>query len=537
MKALGHEWSDPAYEWAADNSKVTATRVCSHDAKHKETETVNTTEKVTKEATCEEDGSITYTASFKNEAFATQTKETATEALGHDWSEPTYKWADDNSTVTATRVCSHDAKHKETETVNTTEKVTKEATCEEDGSITYTASFKNEAFATQTKETAAEALGHDWSDPAYEWAEDNSKVTATRVCSHDAKHKETETVNTAEEVITDATETTPGEKKFTATFENPAFATQTKTVEIPETSHVHSLTAIAAKAATCTEDGNIAYWTCSCGKYFSDADGKNEITEANTVVPALGHKWGEPTYKWAADNSTVTATRVCSHDATHKETETVNTTEKVTKEATEMAAGEKTLTATFTKDAFKAQTKTVEIPATGGQAAVEAAAAANVTMGEAQKINAGSYSKKSYGAVQTALNELKALLADSKATAEQIKTATEKLNTAMSSLKQDQPMAVKAVAKKVKLKKVKKKAQTVSGAVKVTKAQGPVTYKGVGTNAKAKKALKINAKTGKITVKKKTKKGTYKMKVTVTAGGNKNYEAGSKVVVVTIKVK
>ena len=35
----------------------------------------------------------------------------------------------------------------------------------------------------------------------------------------------------------------------------------------------HSLTKTEAKAATCTEDGNTAYWTCgTCHKLFSDAD-------------------------------------------------------------------------------------------------------------------------------------------------------------------------------------------------------------------------------------------------------------------------
>ena len=52
----------------------------------------------------------------------------------------------------------------------------------------------------------------------------------------------------------------------------------------------HTLTATAAKAATCTEDGNDAYWTCEgCGKYFSDAAGKNEITENSWLLPAAGH--------------------------------------------------------------------------------------------------------------------------------------------------------------------------------------------------------------------------------------------------------
>ena len=53
----------------------------------------------------------------------------------------------------------------------------------------------------------------------------------------------------------------------------------------------HKLTAHEAKAATCTEAGNTAYWTCDvCEKIFSDAEGKTEITEADTVVRTLGHK-------------------------------------------------------------------------------------------------------------------------------------------------------------------------------------------------------------------------------------------------------
>lgn len=52
----------------------------------------------------------------------------------------------------------------------------------------------------------------------------------------------------------------------------------------------HTLTAVEAKAATCTEAGNAAYYECSvCGKYFADANGATEITVADTVVPVAGH--------------------------------------------------------------------------------------------------------------------------------------------------------------------------------------------------------------------------------------------------------
>ena len=51
--------------------------------------------------------------------------------------------------------------------------------------------------------------------------------------------------------------------------------------------HTHRMTAVGAKAATCTEDGNIAYWYCSaCGKYFVDESGATEIVLADTVIKA-----------------------------------------------------------------------------------------------------------------------------------------------------------------------------------------------------------------------------------------------------------
>ncbi len=51
----------------------------------------------------------------------------------------------------------------------------------------------------------------------------------------------------------------------------------------------HKLTAYAEVAPTCTETGTEAYWYCeTCQKYYSDAEGKNEIA-APVVIPALGH--------------------------------------------------------------------------------------------------------------------------------------------------------------------------------------------------------------------------------------------------------
>ena len=122
----------------------------------------------------------------------------------------------------------------------------------------------------------------------------------------------------------------------------------------------HNLEHHDAQAASCTANGNSAYWSCSgCGKYFSDAEGTTEIATDSWVITATGHAWGEPTYEWADDDSTVTATRVCAH-GDHPETETVNTTSEVTTVATCEAKGTTTYTATFTNEAFAEQTKEVQ---------------------------------------------------------------------------------------------------------------------------------------------------------------------------------
>lgn len=54
----------------------------------------------------------------------------------------------------------------------------------------------------------------------------------------------------------------------------------------------HQLSEIAAKDPTCTEPGNIRYWACQgCGKVFSDEAGTEEIIPADTVLEAVGHSY------------------------------------------------------------------------------------------------------------------------------------------------------------------------------------------------------------------------------------------------------
>ena len=53
----------------------------------------------------------------------------------------------------------------------------------------------------------------------------------------------------------------------------------------------HDLTLHKAVAATCTQAGNEEYYSCSeCGKLFADAEAKQEVTLDDVTVAALGHK-------------------------------------------------------------------------------------------------------------------------------------------------------------------------------------------------------------------------------------------------------
>ena len=234
IDALDHRWGEPEYTVAEDNSSVTAWRECLNDGNHVEIETAYTTQE-TVAAGCEEPGTVTYSVEFENPAFSYESWTEDLTQIGHDWDVPTFEWAEDNSSVTATRVCRRDPSHTETETVDTTSAITKEPTCEEKGETTYTAEFINDGFGVQTKVVDnIEAAGHEWDDAEYEWASDHSKVTASHTCINNPSHVETETVETTSEVAAEPTYDREGDTKYTAVFTVEGFEGQTRTVtDIP----------------------------------------------------------------------------------------------------------------------------------------------------------------------------------------------------------------------------------------------------------------------------------------------------------------
>lgn len=87
---------------------------------------------------------------------------------------------------------------------------------------------------------------------------------------------------------------TPGEA---ATETTPQKCTKCDYTITPALGHTHHMTPVAANPATCTADGNTAYYVCSgCSKWFEDATGNVEITDHSSVVIGhLGHDFAPAT--------------------------------------------------------------------------------------------------------------------------------------------------------------------------------------------------------------------------------------------------
>ena len=139
-------------------------------------------------------------------------------------------------------------------------------------------------------DTEGTALGHDFADV---WSSDESGHW--HVCSRcDAK--------------ADEAAHTPDREAATET--DPIKCSVCDYEIAPALGHTHTLTKVEAKAPTCTEDGNKAYYVCSgCGKLFADATGSAEITTDETVDKATGHQ-----YEWVIDKEATATEKGSKHE-------------------------------------------------------------------------------------------------------------------------------------------------------------------------------------------------------------------------------
>ncbi len=390
IPATGHAYGEPVWSWT-DDFKATATFTCTNDTTHVKNVTAEVTSAVTTPAACETTGVRTYTAkvTFEGKEY-TDTKTEVIPATGHAYGEPVWKWTD-GFEATATFTCANNAAHVKNVTATVTNAVTTEATCESTGTRTYTAkvTFDGKDY-TDTKTETLPATSHAYGEPVWKWNDDFT-ASATFTCGNDTSHVKTVNATVTNEVTTEATCETTGVRTYTAkvTFEDKEY-TDTKTEVIPatghaygepvwkwnddfkatatftcgnDTSHVETVNAAVTNevttAATCEADGVRTY---TAKVTF---EGKEYTDTKTEVIPATGHAYGAPVWKWN-DDFTASATFTCGNDTSHVKTVNATVTNEVTTEATCESTGVRTYTAKVTFDGKDyTDTKTEVIPALG----------------------------------------------------------------------------------------------------------------------------------------------------------------------------
>ena len=324
--AEGHAYTATDAEWSDDHTSVTfqnlkcetcanqinkldcllesdenATNKANRDSIEKAlAEKVTATAKlVSHTGTCDQGVTSTYKATGKtDDGYRYTASDKKTSDAGQHQYTGTWAWEpvkDDNGNVTGytasvtgvkCSVCDDEPKAEQitvADAVKDTEKSVA-ATCTEKGKDVYTATAtvkdaegKTEiGTLTGTHEVELAALEHKYGEPTWKWNDDHTEATAVFTCE---RGDDTQEVKAA---ITDKT-----------------------------------------TAATCETAGETVYTaTASFG-------GKDYTDNQKVEIAALGHEYGEPTWKWSDDHKTATATFKCERG---DDTQTVDAT--VTPETT-----------------------------------------------------------------------------------------------------------------------------------------------------------------------------------------------------------
>ena len=203
-----------------------------------------------------------------------------------------------------------------------------DATCVEDGNVEYwycldCGKYFSDAFGDNEitfEDIVISATGeHDWG----EWVTDSESSCTTggtrhRICN-DCGERQEETLPVGEHDLNfikavEATCTEEGNVAYwhcSACGKNYSDEEATEVlsdVTTPKASH--DMTFVEAQAHTCTNDGNVAYWHCgSCDLNYADESGEQEL---ESVVDPAAHAWGE--WEQTADPTCTrdgVLTRVC----------------------------------------------------------------------------------------------------------------------------------------------------------------------------------------------------------------------------------
>lgn len=384
ISLTGHNWVFDDLKWDSRTGDVEASYHCSIDGNH--FTTAKGDYKIEDIApTCEEKGkqmqilSISAEKSPDGKAHSKSTKiADVGEPLGHEYSHFFgFRWTGDATSgyrkAEAIFACDRDYSHVTYVEAVVTEKE-QEPTCEGIGRTLYQATLSAEKSLDKKEHGSAKyakatkKLGHDWGEPTYEWASDNSSVTATRVCKRDPSHIETETVATEATNITKeptCKEVGVGDVK-TKPFTNEAFEEQTKTgVMIPADPEAHQWDEGERQGDPNTCGGYVTIFTCDlCGANKEEITGGNahdwtdyivdyeptctepgeksrhckncsahDLDGTETIEPT-GHSWEFVDFTWTGNETDgyekAVANYVCEHDANHKMTANAVISEEVT---------------------------------------------------------------------------------------------------------------------------------------------------------------------------------------------------------------
>ena len=329
-----------AWTWKADYTEATLKISCtSCGAIQMEDITVSSQKSITESPTCIKPGTKTYTATVKvNGQSYSDIQTVDIPATGHkmtikeeswEYSTDGQNWEaiDENTKLSAEEAknvkvrctpitkCEKDDKTEKGTAItgSKVEKESQEPGCTEDGYYTYTVKVEGKDVS---EKVAIGKTGHNMSITGGRWeystdgknwktidtdtklsVEEVSKVEVRYIpiatCDKNDKTEERAAV-TGRKIEKESQEpgcTEDGYYTYEATITDEQGNSTKKTQKVVIKATGHDIETIEAVSATCDKDGNIEYYQCKiCGKYFSDADGKNAIEEGSWIVKATGHK-------------------------------------------------------------------------------------------------------------------------------------------------------------------------------------------------------------------------------------------------------
>jgi len=153
-----------------------------------------------------------------------------------------------------------------------------------------TGADSTKALATQTYVISPRTVQLAWSG----WETRPDDGTASNVTAQITNLVEGDTCTVTVEGGSASTEGTHTARALALEGESKddyALAGQTEQAYTITHTHRGTLTAVARKEPTCTGTGVMAHYACSaCGKLYADAAAQQELSAAQIVIPAAGHK-------------------------------------------------------------------------------------------------------------------------------------------------------------------------------------------------------------------------------------------------------